>query len=186
MYDICLRTGDSGGDASPLYDDPRLLGHIYVGPYVALQPLLALVLTDEQEIVGYVLGALDTRAFEVACEESWWPRLREQYPLTPAGAGRARDGTLVRMIHHPPIAADDVVKQFPSHLHIDLLPRAQGRGQGRALMDTLLAALVAQGSPGVHLGVSPANTRAIGFYRRLGFVQLDAEDPGLMMARGLP
>ena len=184
MYDICLRTGESGGDASHLYDDPRLLGHIYVGPYVALQPQLAFVLTDERGIAGYVLGALDTRAFEAACEESWWPRLREQYPLRRRAQGDRATRTLVQMIHHPPITADDVVKQFPSHLHIDLLPRAQGRGQGRALMDALLAALVAQGSPGVHLGVNPANTKAIGFYRRLGFVELGSGG-AVMMARRL-
>ena len=32
MYDVCLRTGAHGGDASALYRDPRLLGEVYVGP----------------------------------------------------------------------------------------------------------------------------------------------------------
>jgi ribosomal protein S18 acetylase RimI-like enzyme len=36
------------------------------------------------------------------------------------------------------------------------------------IMDTLRG----NGSPGVHLGVSTLNTRAQGFYRRLGFAEL--------------
>jgi len=29
LYEICLRTGDAGEDATHLYSDPRLLGEIY-------------------------------------------------------------------------------------------------------------------------------------------------------------
>ncbi len=183
MYDVCLRTGESGGDATPFVEDRRLLGHVYVGPYLELQPDLAFVFADEAGIAGYVLGALDTHAFEAACEESWWPRLRKQYPKPPRTSVRSRDAELVRMIHHPILTPGGLAERYPSHLHIDLLPRAQGRGQGRALMDTLLEALMAQASPAVHLGVNPANTKAIGFYRRLGFAELDVDGPGLMMGR---
>ena len=48
-----------------------------------------------------------------------------------------------------------VVARYPSHLHIDLLPRAQGQGHGRLLIESLLDLLRAEGSGGVHLGVSP-------------------------------
>jgi ribosomal protein S18 acetylase RimI-like enzyme len=37
------------------------------------------------------------------------------------------------------------------------------------MLGTLLDALAEAGSPGVHLGVSPANHRAIGFYRHFRF-----------------
>ena len=32
LYRICLRTGKSGDDATALYRDPDLLGHIYAAP----------------------------------------------------------------------------------------------------------------------------------------------------------
>ncbi len=32
-YSISLATGFAGGDASHLYRDPRLMGHIYIAPY---------------------------------------------------------------------------------------------------------------------------------------------------------
>ena len=61
------------------------------------------------------------------------------------------------------------------HLHIDLLPRLQGRGVGRRLIERLTASLRAQGVIGLHLHVGAANIRAIGFYQRVGFTDLGIE-----------
>ena len=74
--------------------------------------------------------------------------------------------------HHPDYFCPEPYERYPSHLHIDLLPRAQGRGYGRRMIEQVLNALRRRQSPGVHLGVSERNTRAIAFYRRLGFHEL--------------
>ncbi|WP_166346593.1 GNAT family N-acetyltransferase [Phytoactinopolyspora limicola] len=179
LYEICLKTGPGGGAA---FTDPRILGEIYVGPYLAFEPDLAFVVEDDDGVAGYVLGARDTRGFEKLCEARWWPRLRERYPV-----GSFPDDTIdarfARLIHRPPVARDDVVAEYPAHLHIDLLPRTQGRGFGRILMRRLLAALHDVGATGVHLGVGATNTNAIGFYRHLGFTVLHENPSGLTMAR---
>ena len=86
MYDICVRTGNAGDDARPLYRNHQLLGEIWAGPYLELQPDLAFVAEDDAVVFGYVLGAADTRAFEAACEQKWWPPLRARYPDPPADA----------------------------------------------------------------------------------------------------
>jgi ribosomal protein S18 acetylase RimI-like enzyme len=174
VYDVCLRTGANGEDATGTLLDPDLLGHVWAGPYLVLQPEHAWVLEDADGIAGYTLGTPDTRAFEQACEAEWWPALRERV-ADPAGdaASWSADQHLSHLVHHPPIAPENVVAGHPAHLHIDLLPRAQGQGWGRVLVSTLLAGLVPGGPPGVHLGVSPANVRAAGFYAALGFVELD-------------
>lgn len=171
LYEICLRTGLAGGDASGVIADPRLLGELYVAPYAVLEPELAFVVDDSAGTPGgYIVGALDTRAFEAACERSWWPALRERYP---DGQETGHfDDLLVALIHRPLIAEEELVAEYPSHLHIDLLPPFQGRGLGRRLMDRLCEALAAGGSTGVHLGVSVANERATAFYRHLGFEEL--------------
>lgn len=46
------------------------------------------------------------------------------------------------------------------------------------MMRLLLDILRARGSCGVHLQVSPSNTRALDFYRKLGFEEIhrDADD----------
>jgi len=186
LYQICLRTGDRGEDATGHYTDPDLLGHVYVGPYLALAPRFAFVL-DDGAPVGYALGVPDTAEFARACERSWWPPLRQRYP-DPADVPahqRTPDQQVAALIHHPPIPGPALLARYPAHLHIDLLPQAQGRGHGRALMTRLLAALAEAGASGVHLGVAAANRRAIGFYRRLGFAEVERSPGGLMMAMPL-
>jgi GNAT superfamily N-acetyltransferase len=182
LYDICLRTGDSGGDATVHYAVPTLLGEVYVGPYLAFEPELALVLDDGTGAGGYTLGALDTRAFEDRCEREWWPQLRERHPLGSQAPGSS-DAHVVSLIHRPSRAPAVVVAGHPSPLHIDLLPRGQGTGWGRRLIEALLERLADAGSPGVHLGVGTSNPRAVGFYRHLGFTELHAVGDTLFLGR---
>jgi ribosomal protein S18 acetylase RimI-like enzyme len=180
LYEICRLTGDAGEDASDLYTDPDLLGEVWVGPYLGLEPELAFVAADDRGPAGYVLGAADTAAFEAACEAAWWPPLRERYPEPPATGNLAPEQELHRWIHHPPPTPEAILAEHPAHLHIDLHPRAQGQGLGRRLIDTLCGALRARHVAGVHLGVDAANHRAIGFYSHLGFELLgpDHDDSG--------
>lgn len=178
LYRICLETGASGEDATHLYRDPMLLGHVYAGPYLTHDPAFAFVLEDGAGVTGYVIGTADSQAFEARLERDWWPELRARYaaPTAPPEA-RTPDERLIHLIHHPHRTPDDLQATYPAHLHIDLLPRAQGGGHGRQLMHTLLGALRTAGVPGVHLGVGERNVRAQGFYRHLGFHDL-SRTPG--------
>ena len=83
VYDICIRTGDRGADATGKFQDPDLLPDIYAGPYTCLEPSLAFVLDDGGRAVGYVLGTADTAAFVRAVRERWLPRLADRYPQPP-------------------------------------------------------------------------------------------------------
>ena len=51
LYDICVRTGNNGDDARPLYRNHQLLGEIWAGPYLELQPDLAFVAEDDAGVV---------------------------------------------------------------------------------------------------------------------------------------
>lgn len=173
-YHVCLKTGNYGQDGEPFYrDDPDALGRIFVGPYLAFEPRLSLILEDDAGICGYALGALDSRAFYDRYEREWRPGLCERFPEP---AGDPTRWTRAQMVHswyhHPDYTCPDPYAEFPSHLHIDLLERAQGQGHGRRMMDEVMARLVRLGSPGAHLGVSLANVPAQGFYRKLGFQEL--------------
>jgi GNAT superfamily N-acetyltransferase len=173
LYRICLLTGDAGEDASALYADPDLLGHVYVGPYLALEPALAVVVADRAGVAGYAIGTADTAAFDERAEREWWPLVRERYPA-PDGEPVTADERLARLVHDLPRASEDVLRRYPGHLHIDLLPRVQGIGAGRRAMERLLDLLAATGARGVHLGVNPRNLRARAFYAHIGFVELGA------------
>lgn len=177
VYRVCDETG-------PATTNPDLLGHVWAGPYVRALPEFARVLADERGIAGYVLGCPDTRAFEQWCETDWWPPLREQYPRG-TGDPATSDAALIEHLHDPPRTPETVLDSFPAHLHIDLLPRAQGHGHGRVLLEWLFGALRDAGASGVHLGVSAENTNAIAFYRHLGFAEAGGDDGGILMTRAL-
>ncbi len=180
LYEVGLRTGDAGEDATGLFQDPRLLGEVYVGPYVTLEAGIGFTALDENgEPAGYVLAAADTRRFEAEAEERWWPSLRERYP-NPVDDPSTADEEMIALIHDPELAADEVVAEYPAHLHIDLLPHIQGQGVGRRLIDRLLDELRSREVTGVHLGADARNERAIAFYEHLGFVHLGDDDDVVM------
>jgi ribosomal protein S18 acetylase RimI-like enzyme len=175
LYEICLRTGAAGEDATTLMEDHRLLGELFVAPYAVLEPEHALVLDDGTGTAGgYVVGALDTAAFEARCEGEWWPAIRARYPA-PTGRGGLED-LFIGYLHGKAPTDPALLERYPSHLHIDLLPAFQSGGWGRRMMAALCDTLRADGSRGLHLGMSAANTRAIGFYEHLGFTLLRADD----------
>ena len=185
LYRICLETGDSGRDATALFRHPALLGQIFAAPYALFEPSLAFVLEDQAGVGGYCLAALNSQSFEQRLERQWWPYLRPRYPDPDLAHRRlwTRDEQFAHLIHHPWLTDDDLMAEYPSHLHIDLLPRLQGGGNGRRLMDAQLAALREQGSAGVHFHVSPANQRALGFYYHLGFTEVRPSDHHILGAR---
>jgi ribosomal protein S18 acetylase RimI-like enzyme len=179
--DVCLRTGDAGRDATDHFVDGDLVGTIWCMPYLVLEPELAsVVVVGDEPPRGYVLGALDTAAFDAAAAEGYWPAVRERYPLDAYDAA-TMDGLLVHLIHDRSAGdhREELMARYPSHLHVDLLPDVQGQGWGRRLIDRLVAQLAERGSTGVHLGVNPANTGAIEFYRRLGFDEWPGPGDGI-------
>ena len=179
-YWVCLKTGDHGADGEALFaDDPDALGRIYVGPYLEFEPELALVLEDNEGICGYCLGAMDSRKLFERYEREWRPGLAKRYPEPVGDPSRWTPTEQVyHLYHHPDYFCPEPYELYPSQLHIDLVPRAQGRGLGRRLVDEVVSRMESNGSPGVHLGMSARNERAHGFYLKLGFEELARDGIG--------
>ena len=176
VYDVCVRTADAGGDARGMYSSDDLMPDLFAGPYVFLEPDFAFVLDDGERAAGYVLGTPDTAAFVRAYRERWMPRLDGRYPEPPEPPV-SREDEMIALHYRPERLLWPGLEAYPAHLHIDLLPPFQGGGHGRALMETFYAAAARAGAPGVHLTVMAANTRALGFYRHLGFRRLEPFSP---------
>jgi ribosomal protein S18 acetylase RimI-like enzyme len=182
VYDICVRTGASGADATGLYSRDALLPDIFAGPYVDYAPDLAFMVDTGERVAGYVVAVADTAAFV-----DWYERERlgwfaARYPvagISPDEADMIENGLQPRRMLIPE------VQDYPAHLHIDLLPELQGQGFGRQLIRMLIAELRDRGVPGVHLTMPPDNPSARAFYDRLGFRELPsstAEAPVLGLA----
>ncbi len=186
LYEICLKTGDNGADATGFYRDPRLIGTLYVGQYARFAPEFCFVLVDDNDdVVGYTVGTPDSIAFDRTLDEHWWPEARAayprgKYPLFDVTDGY-RDPQLVESLHTWAGSRVDVCEEFPAHFHIDLLRSAQGGGNGKRLLLRLLDEFRSAGVAGVHLGVSGKNERAVGFYRRIGFEEVVREPWGYIL-----
>ncbi len=191
LYRISLATGHLGGDASGLYDDPKMMGHIYSAPYGTLEPSLVLLAMDEQGVAGFALGAADTQAWEDKLEREWWPRLRSHYqdPSDLPPTEWTQDQRRAHMIHHPARVLPEVSSQYPAHMHMNLLPRVQGAGVGSRLLEAWFDLLAPLGPKAVHVGVNRQNEKAVRFWSRSGFdeIRLAAAEPDrtLWMGRRL-
>lgn len=185
LADICIATGDAGGDARHLYAEPQLLAEIYVLPYAVVEPQWCWVADDDEGVAGYLVATPDTLAFARRTEAQWWPALRRRHPL-PDPDNESGQAQLTRRLHVGVLTDLPFLDTHPAHLHIDLLPRAQRQGVGQRLMATLLQALTDEGVPGVHLSVAARNVAASRFYERVGFDTLDSAAWGRWMGLRLP
>jgi ribosomal protein S18 acetylase RimI-like enzyme len=173
-YHVCLKTGDFGKDGESFYrEDPDALGRVFVGPYLAYEPELSLILEQAGKVCGYALGAFDSRSFYRRYELEWRPDLCARFPDPQGDPSKwTRVQEMYRSYHHPEYFYPEPYEAYPSHLHIDLLPHARGKGFGRRMLESIMARLRQRGSPGAHLGVSAFNMPAFKFYQHLGFQEL--------------
>ena len=187
LYEICLKTGDEGKDASALFFDQYLLGHYYIAPYLVYQSGICFVAEFEYRPQGYIAAVPDTASFKQWMEEQWLPPLRKQYPKPFPQARSEKEKEIIGFIHERQfpidITAQPWLTDYPAHLHIDLLPGLQGKGQGRVLIDRLFNELAEKGVSGLHLGVASSNAGAIAFYKKTGFSVLEEHDWGLTMGK---
>jgi len=175
---ICLLTGRAGQDATGQYSSDDLLPDVFLEPFVTLAPETAWVVDFGAGPVGYLLGVLDTRAFAELWRAEWVPVFAQRHARIaedPAEQWVVDFGYTSDWMLIPQLDA------YPAHLHIDLLPEAQGGGWGRRLMGTLGEAAVAAGVPGIHLGMARDNLPALAFYTRLGFAELPGDGDALVL-----
>ena len=123
---------------------------------------------------------MDTQSFFYKIESRWLPNLQNQY-IEPDEVSKlwTKDEELIHLLYHPELPED--LPDYPSHLHIDLLPRAQGQGMGKKMMDHFLNYVKESGSKGLHLGLSIRNKRAFQFYKKYGMKELKQNSETIIM-----
>lgn len=183
VYDVAVRTGAAGQDARGRYSTDDLIGDIYAGPYLYLEPEHAYVLDNGSRPVGYVIGTANTIGFVAAYRDRWLPLMRQRYQ-PPANPPVSDEDRKLADMFNPEIMLVDELALYPAHLHINLLPDYQGSGFGRAMMSTFLASVAAAGAASCYLAVRPKNTAALGFYARLGWQRLPCStDHAILLAK---
>ena len=183
LYQICLRTGDNGKDATRCYNDRKLIGHIYSAPYAIFEPELCFILSMDSNPCGYILGTKNTIRFQKWLKNKWYFKLQKSYSM-PLDEDNSRDANLIRQLYVQEDNREEF-EYYPAHLHIDILPNAQRRGYGRKLINAFLKELIYQKVKGVHLIVSKKNINAINFYQKVGFTNFKYLKDSILFCKSL-
>jgi len=154
---VCIMTGPAAG--TPEGPAWTLELATYCDYYVECEPHNCYVVADDNdEAVGYILGAEDFRRYRERF-------LRDYAPRVQGFANRVKCQGSARL---PRFFA----KNYPAHMHINILEPYQRMGFGSQLVDALAANFRAKDIPGMMLGVGSGNVKGRSFYNKYGFKKL--------------
>jgi ribosomal protein S18 acetylase RimI-like enzyme len=170
---ILYRTGFLGEDldGTGRFNDRRLFSLVNTEGYLRYQEGNGFVAVDDsdEKVVGYIIGTADSVGYDRLFKRrmywrmalrgfvvSWW-RYPESFRQVLTWAREYSD------------AAERFFPEFPAHLHINVLPEYQRLGIGERLIRLFEERMAAQGVPGIHLGTSNRNRKAIPFYEKNGY-----------------
>jgi ribosomal protein S18 acetylase RimI-like enzyme len=186
---ICYLTGYMGESADWMWHDQESFSDIFTGYWTDREAEHALVAEHDGEVVGYLLGCMDSRRVwnvgKVVARHGFVRGVAFR-PGTSKMFWRMITDGISDSIHHelPPPGYYD--ERWPAHLHIDLLPVCRRSGVGSALVGRWLEKLKLAGVPGCHLQTMSENTRAIAFFHKMGFSEVGDPDgaPGFRTRSG--
>ncbi|MCJ1399032.1 hypothetical protein MMC11_002234 [Xylographa trunciseda] len=153
--------------------------YIWAIPYIRLDPGFCFVLdSGSGTAVGYIVGTSRTEEFVTRYRSDYLPVL-QSYGFTepdmsiPAMWDQDLPGALRHILYSPEGMLHrefpELLRIYPGHLHIDLLPAYQRKGYGRKLMQRFCGKVREAGGSGVHLIMAGDNVGAEKFYGRVGF-----------------
>ncbi|EMD94976.1 hypothetical protein COCC4DRAFT_74738 [Bipolaris maydis ATCC 48331] len=168
------------------WEPARTIGsHLWYKPYVALTPETCFVLDDGNgHIVGYCIGTADTLSFAQRWREEFAPSVdRTLVPPPDVHVGGDDDAASlmekedIRHFRKAVYEADcsmlqpwpETLRQYPAHIHIDILKEYQRKGWGTVLMKRFFDKAREMGASGVHLDMVQSNVKARAFYQSIGF-----------------
>lgn len=167
---IALNTAMAGQPSAAFFDGDDLLADALTGYFTDHEPGSAFVAVMNAEVVGYIIGARDTRSMDSRfTRELMLPLI---WKVVTQGLLLRRKNIL--FVYQVIVAAfsgrlwaPDLSEEYPATLHINLLSQARGTGVGGRLMEAYLDYLRSNNVPGVRMATM---SEAAGqFFERQGF-----------------
>jgi GNAT superfamily N-acetyltransferase len=183
---IAYRAGYMGEPPDWYWRDAISFADIWTAYYTDHEPESAFVAESAGRVVGYLLGCFESARAPSPAVALGRQVIRRFLLFRPGTAGflwRSIYDT-ARQGGSPTGELND--PRWPSHLHMNLLSEARGRGVGAQLMRAWLCRLREVKSPGCHLATLAENTTAVAFFERMGFRHLGAPVlvPGMRLRSG--
>jgi ribosomal protein S18 acetylase RimI-like enzyme len=173
VFRVCHKTGYFGEDASLHFKDTVLFGTIFVSYYIDVEPENAFVATDDDRTVGYIVGTADTLAQKASFDRAVMPKILKRL-FTSTVFRHPADALFLLGLRgyedfEETLYSENLLNDYPAHLHINLMAGYQRRGLGEQLIHTFEDHMRQKGVPGIHLVTSTLNTKAVPFYDKLGY-----------------
>lgn len=164
---ICIETASEGMRSTEA--KKKMLTLTYCEYYTERESSVCFALADDSDsAVGYIICASDNKRYAKA----FAPYVRKIAKYSLIQASGAYFGARIYKPYY---------KDYPAHLHIDILPEYQHLGYGTKLMNALKEELQSRNIGGVMLSVSAHNENAVKFYKKNGFKVLDSAPGSLFM-----
>lgn len=160
---ICL---NSEGPCKMTPDERHFILTTYCDYFIEQEGRNCFVAVDENDdAIAYIICAENF--------DNYKETFLAEYPVRLDENMRVWDGNAREMSLASFKLQEKYKKDFPAHLHIDVLPAHHRKGIGHQLVDALSAHLKAKGIPGVMLTVGGGNLRGQAFYKKYGFEHLE-------------
>jgi len=183
ILNICYRTGYMGEDLTEknLFNDKKLFGYLFCLYYPRYEPEHGFVAVDtkrDNKIVGYILGSDDSVRQSKLFRRKMVPKIALRLFLYTSWRYREsyRAVNSFRRADSQENEPENLNEEFPAHLHIDILPEYQRKGIGSELISSFEQHMKDLGVPGIHLGTSNYNEKAIPFYEKHGYRIISEEE----------
>jgi len=175
---ICYDTGLMGASIDPYFGCMELFADYWMNYYTDYEPESAFVVELGGKVVGYLVGCLDGSAQEKVQRNIITPRIRRKMLTFGYKIDRRFFSFMLRYVRSMWRGefAEESIKGYPAHLHMNLAEGYRGGGLGSKLLSAFLEYLKQNNVTGLQLGTTTGNKFAVPFYKKWGF-QLISSHP---------
>ncbi|MBI5873091.1 MAG: GNAT family N-acetyltransferase [Candidatus Omnitrophica bacterium] len=171
---IAWETAFMGGPGSLFFGDKEILADFLTLYFTDHEPQSCFVAEDEAgEVVGYILGATDTKVLNSLFFSKIFPKLL----LKAFFRGTFFAGKNLRFLWSVSLSfikgelrVPDFSCKYPATLHINLKQGARRQGVGAGLMQVYLSYLAEKKIAGVHMAAM--SDKGVSFFKKEGFLVL--------------
>ena len=172
---ICYRTGYMGESLHnrDIFNDVKLFGYLFCIYYPYYEPDNVFLAVDQNDkIVGYIMGTDNSKKQEDMFKRKMVLKIAIRALLYTSWKYRESFKALMFFIKNLSLKSQpkNLYKEYPAHLHMNVLPEYQHMGIGSKLINVFEKHIKEKGVQGIHLRTSNNNIKALPFYEKKGYV----------------
>lgn len=175
ILNVCYKTGYMGEDLTgkDIFNDIKLFGYLFCSYYYMYEKENCFVAIDKKEnkIIGYIIGTLDSKRQERLFMKTMIPKILIRlfcYTLWKHIESYKAVKFFMKNLNFYN-SNKNIYKQYPAHLHINILNGYQNIGIGGRLIEAFEKHATKNGVKGIHLRTSNKNLKAVPFYLKMEY-----------------